>query len=644
MEMHYSIEDLQQLREIKRAEAQQTREEKRKKMLQEVERELQILTCNSHKASHVERLSKAKLLHDKCVKNGIRELQDNVEQFISELETVVECADWKSKLNWLSKELLGSSKEDEVGKAKELATCGTFEELIEKLPSSPVLHHSIRNLIFQYISKAVDGFRPEVYSKPGSKVTAASVGHRLRHLLSDALKREDYFHSSWREKMQNMLARINVTLGTIRDVEEVDKKDGRPSIASPSEKADEAAKPVPESPQQVSDEPRLESQLELVAEQLTELKIEESNEKKKKKKNRKNKMIEEQEKTADELSGWKQVGKKAKVHASQTVPSQQGPQVPEKEKNKPQEKCAYHVKGICVQGSHCPFLHVERKKERVQGHQEGRKREGKRSQVKKAEANTSAIAAAAFSKQTEEEKAEEKYEIPKEQVYDEQEQSLFEWVSSLGLDESYLGLFRTHEVEFKDLSILTEEDLDRIGITKVGPRRKIWMGIQQMKQGERAIETPRERLLPPERLSPSTSAASVSDASLPVSPPSIPDDSLSSSGRSPLKTHIPSLLPAGSYFSCFSENGAPAAPSPCRDHPMPIPLATIVNVQTPKGPQPKDWANLITPDILDPDASTKLRLKPSSQPITPMALKRPLKTFSPHEDPITTLSRSDLRK
>lgn len=57
-----------------------------------------------------------------------------------------------------------------------------------------------------------------------------------------------------------------------------------------------------------------------------------------------------------------------------------------------------------------------------------------------------------------------------------------DWLDRLGLAR-YKREFDIHEVDETMLPLLTLEDLREMGITAVGPRRKIYCEIQELKKG-----------------------------------------------------------------------------------------------------------------------------------------------------------------
>ncbi|RWR84969.1 Sterile alpha motif domain-containing protein [Cinnamomum micranthum f. kanehirae] len=57
-----------------------------------------------------------------------------------------------------------------------------------------------------------------------------------------------------------------------------------------------------------------------------------------------------------------------------------------------------------------------------------------------------------------------------------------EWLEGMGF-EKYAGMFELHEVDEEVLPLLTFEDLKEMGVTAVGPRRKLFTAIQRLKDG-----------------------------------------------------------------------------------------------------------------------------------------------------------------
>ncbi|XP_052179370.1 uncharacterized protein LOC127792810 [Diospyros lotus] len=56
------------------------------------------------------------------------------------------------------------------------------------------------------------------------------------------------------------------------------------------------------------------------------------------------------------------------------------------------------------------------------------------------------------------------------------------WLEELGFGK-YAGIFEMHEVDEEALPLLTLEDLKEMGVLAVGPRRKLYSAIQQLKEG-----------------------------------------------------------------------------------------------------------------------------------------------------------------
>jgi class 3 adenylate cyclase len=82
--------------------------------------------------------------------------------------------------------------------------------------------------------------------------------------------------------------------------------------------------------------------------------------------------------------------------------------------------------------------------------------------------------------------------------------SVSQWLANIGL-EKYITAFADAEIEFDDLSHLTDQDLKEVGLP-VGPRRRVNEAIKHLHSGFEATTTE------PEISAPVTSAASTSDA------------------------------------------------------------------------------------------------------------------------------------
>ena len=57
------------------------------------------------------------------------------------------------------------------------------------------------------------------------------------------------------------------------------------------------------------------------------------------------------------------------------------------------------------------------------------------------------------------------------------------WLEDLGFGK-YADVFEMHEVDEEALLLLTLEDLKEMGVFAVGPRRKLYNAIQQLKGGD----------------------------------------------------------------------------------------------------------------------------------------------------------------
>lgn len=56
------------------------------------------------------------------------------------------------------------------------------------------------------------------------------------------------------------------------------------------------------------------------------------------------------------------------------------------------------------------------------------------------------------------------------------------WLEEIGFGR-YAGVFEMHEVDEEALLLLTVEDLKEMGVLSIGPRRKLYSAIQQLKEG-----------------------------------------------------------------------------------------------------------------------------------------------------------------
>uniref|UniRef100_A0A5B7AG98 SAM domain-containing protein n=1 Tax=Davidia involucrata TaxID=16924 RepID=A0A5B7AG98_DAVIN len=60
--------------------------------------------------------------------------------------------------------------------------------------------------------------------------------------------------------------------------------------------------------------------------------------------------------------------------------------------------------------------------------------------------------------------------------------SVRQWLEELGFGK-YAGVFEMHEVDEEALPLLTFEDLKEMGVIAIGPRRKLYTAIQQLRRG-----------------------------------------------------------------------------------------------------------------------------------------------------------------
>ncbi|KAJ3038178.1 hypothetical protein HDV00_000923 [Rhizophlyctis rosea] len=61
------------------------------------------------------------------------------------------------------------------------------------------------------------------------------------------------------------------------------------------------------------------------------------------------------------------------------------------------------------------------------------------------------------------------------------------FLASLDLSQ-YLAVFHAHDIMYDDLPLLTEEDLTNLGVTKLGPRRRLWAAVQELKKQKEGIQ------------------------------------------------------------------------------------------------------------------------------------------------------------
>ena len=62
-------------------------------------------------------------------------------------------------------------------------------------------------------------------------------------------------------------------------------------------------------------------------------------------------------------------------------------------------------------------------------------------------------------------------------------QQVADWLEKLGLGQ-YAQRFAENDIDFDILSDLTDQDLEKIGVTSVGHRRKLLRAIANLKGGE----------------------------------------------------------------------------------------------------------------------------------------------------------------
>lgn len=72
------------------------------------------------------------------------------------------------------------------------------------------------------------------------------------------------------------------------------------------------------------------------------------------------------------------------------------------------------------------------------------------------------------------------------------------WLKEMGL-QRYQAAFEEAEIDFEILRDLEEEDIRELGLP-IGPRRKIWTAIKQLKSGNSQVQPAREPAAPPEEV------------------------------------------------------------------------------------------------------------------------------------------------
>ena len=72
------------------------------------------------------------------------------------------------------------------------------------------------------------------------------------------------------------------------------------------------------------------------------------------------------------------------------------------------------------------------------------------------------------------------------------------WLEEMGL-QRYQAAFEEAEIDFEVLKDLEEEDLRELGLP-IGPRRKIWTAIKQLKSGQSQVQPVRKPAAPPEEI------------------------------------------------------------------------------------------------------------------------------------------------
>ena len=59
-------------------------------------------------------------------------------------------------------------------------------------------------------------------------------------------------------------------------------------------------------------------------------------------------------------------------------------------------------------------------------------------------------------------------------------QQIADWLKQLGMPE-HIQCFAKHDIDFTILGDLTDQDLEKIGVTSLGHRRKLLSAISQLK-------------------------------------------------------------------------------------------------------------------------------------------------------------------
>src|SRR6476620_8858442 len=75
-------------------------------------------------------------------------------------------------------------------------------------------------------------------------------------------------------------------------------------------------------------------------------------------------------------------------------------------------------------------------------------------------------------------------------------QQIADWLERLGLGQ-YAQRFAENDVDFEILSDLTDQDLEKIGVTSVGHRRKLLRAIANLKGVEKSTSAVAVAAMPP---------------------------------------------------------------------------------------------------------------------------------------------------
>ena len=71
-----------------------------------------------------------------------------------------------------------------------------------------------------------------------------------------------------------------------------------------------------------------------------------------------------------------------------------------------------------------------------------------------------------------------------------------DWLSQIGMHE-YAQCFAENGIDFEIVTDLTDQDLEKIGVTSLGHRRKLLRAIANLKAAEKAAHAPAAAVAPP---------------------------------------------------------------------------------------------------------------------------------------------------